>query len=93
MKPGSGEGRAFWILLKRGRVQWYSTGEQKGVLFAENRTAAVKAVKRLGIKGKVSPALVGTVQGETLETVLAASFNAGANTAFVFDASEQLWRL
>ena len=93
MKPVLNKKRPFWILTNRGMVQWYSAGNDKGVLFAESRNAAVLAAKRFGVEGKVSPALVGTVPGETLETVLADSFKAGANTAYMFDESEQMWRL
>ena len=77
--------------MNPGRVQWFTGKDGKGVLFATSREAAVNAAKRFGTVA--SPALVGSVQGETLKTMLADAFRAGADSAFVVDDTQQIWRM
>lgn len=80
--------RSLWMLLNRGRVQWYSTGTLAGVVFAENHLTACRFAKKMGVKA--SPALVGSIQGESLSSVLESSLQAGANAVFMVDDNLRL---
>lgn len=85
--------RPFWILVRHGQVLWYDDHRQRGVLLIETRDAAEFTAKQLDMGDGVTPVQVGSRPGESLNSLLAYSYERGANGAFIVDSTCHLWSL
>ena len=84
--------REFWILTRAGYVQHYESETYRGMLVATSEHIG-RQLRSKFPRRRLSVAKVGTVPGETLGSLIAASRRNGANCAFIVDESMEMRRL
>lgn len=76
------EAREYFMLVKRGQIQLMDGGNRTALPVAECHEDASMLASWFNEtnNGKCSPARIGSVHGETLETTIMAALNAGADS-------------
>ena len=74
-----------WLLVSEGHIQLWEQDGKTGMVLAGSFEAAKKIAEQFAKEKKVSPAKIGTIQGETLECHIEGSIENGANGAWITD--------